>query len=101
MLEILKKIFGDKHTKDTKLLWPIVEEIKEEYEKIKDLTEDELRAKTVEFKGKIQDYTSELRNTIEEIKERLKSDEDFDRQPLYDELTEREDALNEQYEEIL
>lgn len=101
MLEILKKIFGDKHTKDTKLLWPIVEEIKEEYEKVKDLTEDELKAKTLEFKGKIQDYTSELRLTIEEIKERLKSDEDFDRQPLYDELSEKEDALNDQYEEIL
>ena len=54
MLEILKKIFGDKHTKDTKLLWPVVDEIKEEYEKIKDLTEDELKAKTVEFKEKIQ-----------------------------------------------
>ncbi|MDR3610766.1 MAG: preprotein translocase subunit SecA [Ignavibacteriaceae bacterium] len=101
MLEILKKIFGDKHTKDTKLLWPIVEEIKEEYEKIKDLTEDELRAKTAEFKEKIQNYTTELRQTIEEIKERLKSDEDFDRQPLYDELSEKENELNDQYEEIL
>jgi preprotein translocase subunit SecA len=101
MLEILKKIFGDKHTKDTKLLWPIVDEIKEEYEKIKDLTEDELKAKTVEFKEKIQDYTAELRQQIEVLKERLRADEDFDRQPLYDELTAQEDLLNDKYEEIL
>jgi preprotein translocase subunit SecA len=101
MLEILKKIFGDKHTKDTKLLWPVVEEIKEEYEKIKDLTEDELKAKTVEFKEKIQIYTAELRQQIEVLKERLRADEDFDRQPLYDELAEQEDQLNDKYEEIL
>jgi preprotein translocase subunit SecA len=101
MLEILKKIFGDKHSKDTKLLWPIVDEIKEEYEKIKDLSEDELKAKTLEFKEKIQNYTAELRQNIDEIKERLKSDEDFDRQPLYDELSEKEDQLNDQYEDIL
>ena len=101
MLEILKKIFGDKHTKDTKLLWPIVDEIKEEYEKIKDLTEEELKAKTVEFKEKIQNYTAELRQQIESLKERLRADEDFDRQPLYDELAEQEDLLNDKYEEIL
>ena len=101
MLEILKKIFGDKHTKDTKLLWPVVDEIKEEYEKIKDFTEDELRAKTVEFKNKIQDYTLELRQKIDSLKEQLKSDEDFDRQPLYDDLTELENDLNDKYEEIL
>ena len=101
MLEILKKIFGDKHTKDTKLLWPIVEEIKEEYEKIKDLTEEELRSKTAEFKEKIQNYTAELRQKIEVLKERLKADEDFDRQPLYDELNEQEVELNDKYEEIL
>jgi preprotein translocase subunit SecA len=101
MLEILKKIFGDKHTKDTKLLWPIVDEIKEEYEKIKDLTEEELKAKTIEFKEKIQNYTSELRQQIESLKERLRADEDFDRQPLYDELAEQEDLLNDKYEEIL
>src|ERR1035441_9444507 len=101
MLEILKKIFGDKHTKDTKLLWPIVDEIKEEYEKIKDLSEDELKAKTVEFKEKIQNYTDELRQQMESLKERLRADEDFDRQPLYDELAEQEDLLNDKYEEIL
>jgi preprotein translocase subunit SecA len=101
MLEILKKIFPDKHSKDTKLLWPIVEEIKEEYEKIKDLSEDELRAKTAEFKEKIQINTAELRQKIEELKEKLRSDEDFDRQSVYDEVEKLEEELNDRYEEIL
>ena len=34
MLTIFKKLFGDKHSKDQKELWPIVDEIKEYYVKI-------------------------------------------------------------------
>src|SRR3989339_240381 len=101
MLSILKKVFGDKHTKDVKTLWPIVDEIKGEYEKIKDLSEDELKAKTVEFRERIQNYTVEVKQKIEEIKPRLQSNEEFDRQAVYDELDQIREELNEKYEEIL
>ncbi|MEO8399928.1 MAG: DEAD/DEAH box helicase, partial [Ignavibacteriaceae bacterium] len=101
MLDIIKKIFGDKHSKDHKILWPIVEEINQEYDKIKNLSDDELKAKTPEFKQKINDYTAEARNKIDEIKERLHSDEEFDRHAAYEELDALEDELNEKYEEIL
>ncbi|MGE5351311.1 MAG: preprotein translocase subunit SecA [Acidobacteriota bacterium] len=98
----LKKIFGDKHTKNLKELWPIVEEINEYYEKLKDLTDDELRGKTAEFKEKIQNETAELRGRIDELKESLKIDEgDEDRQPIYDELDKLEEELDEKYESIL
>ncbi len=101
MLGIVKKLFGDKHTKNIKELQPIVEEINVEYEKLKLLTDDELRAKTAEFKEKIQAYTVELREKIDSLKKQLQSDEDFDRQAVYDELDELEEELNEKYEEIL
>ncbi|OGU51177.1 MAG: preprotein translocase subunit SecA, partial [Ignavibacteria bacterium GWC2_36_12] len=101
MLSILKKVFGDKHTKDVKALWPIVDEIKGEYEKIKDLSEDELKAKTVEFRERIQNYTVEVKQKIEEIRTRLHSDEEFDRNAAYDELDSLEEELHEKYEEIL
>src|SRR3989339_378538 len=101
MLSILKKVFGDKHTKDVKTLWPIVDEIKGEYEKIKDLSEDELKAKTVEFRERIQNYTVEVKQKIEEIRTRLHSDEEFDRNAAYDELDSLEEELHEKYEEIL
>ncbi|MEK6553594.1 MAG: hypothetical protein AABZ54_09120, partial [Bacteroidota bacterium] len=55
---LLKKFFGDKNVRATKDLWPVVEQIKVEYEKLKDLTDDELRAKTNEFKNRIEEYTN-------------------------------------------
>ena len=101
MLNIVKKIFGDKHEKNLKLLWPVVDEIKQEYEKIKNLTDDELRAKTEEFKKQISEYTAETKKQINELKEKLQSDEDFDRNAVYDELESLQDKLNDEYEEIL
>ncbi|HEX9250768.1 MAG TPA: preprotein translocase subunit SecA, partial [Ignavibacteriaceae bacterium] len=101
MLNLIKKIFGDKHEKDLKVLWPIVNEINEHYETIKNLTNDELVNKTKEFKEKIQAHTEETRKQIHELQTRLQSDEDFDRNAAYDELDELEEKLNDEYEEIL
>ena len=100
-MNIVKKLFGDKHSKDFKLLWPVVEEINEEYEKVKGLSDEQLKDKTAEFKQKIQEYVTESKQKIDEIKEKLHSDEDFDRQKAYDDLDELEEELNDKYEEIL
>ncbi|MFZ2865386.1 MAG: preprotein translocase subunit SecA, partial [Ignavibacteriaceae bacterium] len=101
MLKIIKKIFGDKYEKDLKQLWPIVTEINEYYESFKNLTDDELRNKTKEFKEKIQAHTEVTRKQIEELRTKLQTDEDFDRNSVYDELDDLEETLNDQYEEIL
>ncbi|MCH8033340.1 MAG: preprotein translocase subunit SecA [Bacteroidetes bacterium] len=98
---LVKKIFGDKHEKDLKFLWPIVDEINEEYEKIKDLTDEQLIAKTEEFRQKINEYTKETREKIEELNTKLQSNEDFDRQDAHDELDNYNEKLKEEYEEIL
>ena len=42
MINLIKKIFGDKKERDVKLLWPIVEEINKHYEELKKLSDDEL-----------------------------------------------------------
>ncbi len=101
MLKIIKKIFGDKYEKELKLLWPIVDEINGHYEEIKNLSDDELKNKTQEFKDKIKAHTDETRKQIEELRTRLHSDEDFDRNTAYDELDALEDKLNDEYEDIL
>ncbi|MEP0862656.1 MAG: preprotein translocase subunit SecA, partial [Ignavibacterium sp.] len=101
MINLIKKIFGDKKERDVKLLWPIVDEINKYYEEFKKLTDDELRNKTKEFKERINERTAETRKRIDEIKARLQSNEDFDRRAAYDELDELEEQLNQEYEEIL
>jgi len=101
MLKVFKKIFGDKYGKELKLLWPIVEEINEEYEKLKNISDDALKAKTSEFKQKIQDHTKETRENLDELKAKLQSDKDFDRQAVHDEIDKLDEQLNEEYEEIL
>jgi preprotein translocase subunit SecA len=101
MANIIKKIFGDKHEKELKLLWPIVEEIKEEYENIKELSDDQIKDKTQEFKEKIQNHTKETQEKIEKLKAQLQSDEEFDRQSAHDELDKYNELLNDEYEEIL
>lgn len=101
MLNILKKIFGDKKERDIKLLWPIVDEINKFYSEFKQLTDSQLQQKTVEFKNIINERTAELRNKINEIKTKLQSNEDFDRKAAYDEIDELEESLDEAYEEVL
>jgi preprotein translocase subunit SecA len=101
MLDLIKKLFGDKHEKDLKTLWPVVPEINQYYEEFKKLSDDELRNKTSDLKSVIQEKTQETRLKIEEIRKRLQSDEDFDRTLAYDELDELEDSLNDEYETVL
>ena len=70
---LLKKIFGDKTQKDIKLLRPYAESINEAYAKLSSISDDELRAKTAEFKTKIAEYTSQTQTQIAELKEQVKS----------------------------
>ena len=70
----LKKIFGSKHERDVKKIAPIVEEINEAFEKLPDLTDDELRQKTTSFRTRIKEETAELEKEIADLHEKLKGD---------------------------
>lgn len=78
MLSILKKVFGDKATKDLKNINPYVDKIKEAYTAIENLTNDELRAKTDEFKKRIADYILEEETEIANLKESMASNPEMD-----------------------
>ncbi len=78
MLNIIKKVFGDKSKKDLKEINPFVDKVKEAYGDIAKLTNDELRAKTTEFKNRIAEYISEEETEIERLKEMMSSNPDMD-----------------------
>ncbi len=102
LTNLLKKIFGDKHSKLLKELTPIVEEINEIYSGLQNLSDDELRNKTVELKQKVNDETKSLREEIEELKAKLRSNElEENRREIYDELDKLNSELDDKYEEVL
>ena len=53
MANILTKIFGAKHDRDVKKIRPLVDEINDEFEKLAPLSDDQLKAKTEEFKKRL------------------------------------------------
>ncbi|MAU36886.1 MAG: preprotein translocase subunit SecA [Flavobacteriales bacterium] len=74
-LNIIGKLFGNKYDKDIKQITPIVEEINKQYESLAQLTNDQLRNKTINFKKQITDFVSSERNQISELKEKANSKE--------------------------
>ncbi len=102
MLGIIRKIFPSKHEKDVRLILPVVEEINRHFESYKSLSDDELRAKTTEFKKKITDETAESNAHLEELHEKLKSEIPFaEREAIYDEIDGAEKELQESIKLLL
>ena len=104
MLKFFKKVMGDKSTRDMKALNPIVQKIHKAYETIKDLSNDELRNKTVEFKKQISDYLSEEESEIAKLKERIENDfslETDEKEKMYNQIDKLQKQIDTKSEEIL
>ena len=55
MLDFFKKLFGSKHEKDVKRLTPVVDEITALLPALAELSDEQLRGKTDEFRARIQE----------------------------------------------
>src|ERR1700743_898574 len=71
---VLSKVFGSKHERDVKELQPTIDTILEIEQTLLSISNDELRAKTFEFKKRIQDKIQEKEQARKELKERADSD---------------------------
>lgn len=106
MLGFLKKIFNlkTKSEKDIEQILPVVEEINSIYSTLSSLSNDELRAKTLEFKKRIQEYISDEQTQIQSIKERLEKEPDLDveeKEKLFKKIEELDKKSLEKIEEVL
>ena len=68
---IITKLFGNKSTRDMKLIQPIVEKVKEAYPAIDALDNDALRAKTKELQEKVQHSADDVKEKIKELKAKV------------------------------
>jgi preprotein translocase subunit SecA len=90
-MKLLQKIFGDKSTRDIKEINPILINTKDFYEAISQLSNDELRAKTAEFRKKIAESIEVEISQIEAIKLRIESEEDImEREKLWEQIDKHE-----------
>ncbi len=104
MIGLFKKILGDKATRDMKEINPYLKKTKEAYEKIKTLSNDELRAKTQEFKQKIAEYIKEEEDKIAELEAQINNDLDMDinkKEELYKQIDKLQKRSYEKSQEIL
>ena len=68
----ISKIMGSKSERDIKKIQPIVDEIISYEDEIRELSDDQLKAKTEEFKQEIKEATAATQKKIDEIKQELR-----------------------------
>jgi len=67
---ILKKIFGDKNQNDLNTLSPVINQTEIAYKALRNISDDQLREKTNEFKQHLKNSCSEIRSKIVELKQK-------------------------------
>jgi len=70
---LLKLFLGDKTAKDIKKLQPLLDRVNTFDSILRELSLDELRKKTQEFRDKIKKATAKLRKEQEELKQKAES----------------------------
>ena len=65
--KIVTKLFGSKHERDIKKIQPIVEEINRIYETLHEVPQEELRARTAQFKARIEEEREAVRQQSMEV----------------------------------
>jgi preprotein translocase subunit SecA len=99
---ILGLFLGNKYERDIKEINPYVERIHLEFEKLKDLTNDQLRDKTLEVKKEILKYIEEDETEIKSLKEKSESEDDvYTKEEIYNEIDKIEKRIDEKLETVL
>lgn len=99
--KFLKAMFGDKSSRDMKLIQPLVDKVKEVYPEIKKLSNDELRAKTKEIQKYVQDSAIPFQEKINELKAQIEETPIDEREPIFDEIDKLDKEMLEALEKAL
>ena len=99
--KILQSLFGNKSTRDMKLIQPLVEKVKATYDEIKALSNDQLRAKTKEIQAQVQNAAKEQKEKIAELKAQIAETPIDERETLFNQIDKLEKEALEIYEVAL
>ena len=97
----LKSLFGDKSSRDMKLIQPLVEKVKAAYPDIQKLSNDELREKTKAIQTYVQDAGKPYREKIAELRAKIEDTPIDEREPIFDEIDKQDKEMLEALEKAL
>ena len=98
---VIKIFVGDKQQKDLKILQPIVEKVTAFNSSLSELTNDELRAKTAEFKQRIAERTNTFSDQIIALEKEAKEAEIDRQEAIFSEIDNLKNDAYEASEEVL
>lgn len=101
--DILKKLFGNKSDRDMKVLVPIVAKVNGEWEKIKNVSHDELRAASDDMKKQVHEYIREEEEEIAALKRRIEEEKPSieEREEIYSQIDKLEEQIDNKVEDVL
>ncbi len=101
--DLLKKIFGDKTAKDRAQYQPIIDQTTAFFAEFKLLTDDELRAKTRQFKEIVHQGIENLERELIEIKSKAENPATpiQEKEELFEKVDKLSKSIDEKIEEIL
>ena len=99
--KILKSLFGDKSSRDMKLIQPLVEKVKEVYPQVEKLDNDALRQRTKVLQQQVQDSAKEQKARIAELKATIEDTPIEERADIFDKIDKIEKEVLDIYEKAL
>ena len=104
MANFLSKLFGSKSQRDLKEVKPFLEATLKVYPSIKELTNDQLRAKTIEFKERIQNEIRDEESELASLRKRIEDEYDMpvdEKEQLYKRIDELDKTSYDKTQKVL
>ena len=101
LTKILTSLFGNKSTRDMKLIQPLVEKVKAAYPEIQKLDNDQLRQRTKDIQRQVQDSAKKQKEEIERLKGTIEDTPIDERAEIFAKIDKLEKEALEIYEDAL
>ena len=99
--KVLKSLFGDKSSRDMKLIQPLVEKAKAFTPQVEAMSNDELRQRTKELQQQVQSSAKEQKAQIAELKAKIEDTPIDERADIFAQIDKIEKEVLEIYEKAL
>jgi preprotein translocase subunit SecA len=104
MLKLIAKLFGTKSEKDIKRIMPLVEQTKQEGEKLKSVSHDELRAETKQIQEFINQELKNIDDKLASLHKKIANNPELeinDKEAIFQEIDALEEERNKELEKVL